>query len=386
MRYSRDRRGPPGWLLARDALLRAARLRAGPGARLETGRVSKLAEGLSREVFVAELTVSPDPTELSGGYAMLVPRRDEGDEVDARTRREAILLERLRCLLPSSAPFQVPGVLGAPVVVGRTVLVRDAVPGFTLKLREGACLAGPPWQVVGELAAAVHGLDAAALTDTVPGHATRREHAAAFVAEAFEGLGAEAGEARGWAVEHLPPPEPSALLHGDLLGQNILATMDGPPVLIDWELARRGDPAYDLAIVTRGVRRPFGVEHGLERLLAAYHAAGGHPVTAREVRPPEKMEAIARYVMDKLDVPKHYAVMVGHADRKHAHFHLRIDHPRPQMGSPFGKARWRKGYCAIRHAERHIALSEARLRTATHQSRRRSWMRLAPAWQHRVVT
>ena len=42
--------------------------------------------------------------------------------------------------------------------------------------------------------------------------------------------------------------------------------------LIDWEQARFGDPAYDLAIVTRGARRPFQLADGLDRLLEAYAA------------------------------------------------------------------------------------------------------------------
>jgi len=54
--------------------------------------------------------------------------------------------------------------------------------------------------------------------------------------------------------------------------------------LIDWQCARVGDPAYDLAIVTRGVSRPFGVDRGLDRLLDAYARSGGAPVGRREVR------------------------------------------------------------------------------------------------------
>ena len=53
--------------------------------------------------------------------------------------------------------------------------------------------------------------------------------------------------------------------------------------IIDWEFATRGDPAEDLAIVTRGVRRPFQIEDGLDRLLDAYARAGGTDVTATEV-------------------------------------------------------------------------------------------------------
>ena len=95
--------------------------------------------------------------------------------------------------------------------------------------------------------------------------------------------GIEMRDAHGWAMEHLPPAEPSALLHGDLLGQNILLSMDGPHHVIDWEYARRGDPAYDLAIVTRGVRRPFQIDRGLERLLEAYREHGGRDVAADHV-------------------------------------------------------------------------------------------------------
>jgi thiamine kinase-like enzyme len=54
--------------------------------------------------------------------------------------------------------------------------------------------------------------------------------------------------------------------------------------VIDWEYARTGDPAWDLAIVTRGARRPFQVGRGLERLLEAYREHGGRDVAADHVR------------------------------------------------------------------------------------------------------
>jgi aminoglycoside phosphotransferase (APT) family kinase protein len=94
----------------------------------------------------------------------------------------------------------------------------------------------------------------------------------------------EAADARTWAKENLPPDEPSAFLHGDLLGQNIVLQLEGPPAVIDWEYARLGDPASDLAIVTRGVRKPFKMAGGLERLLEAYREVGGSAVEMRHVR------------------------------------------------------------------------------------------------------
>ncbi len=132
--------------------------------------------------------------------------------------------------------------------------------------------------------AAIHRLDAVRLEDILPGNATRREHARAAL-RVFDGLDAiEFGEARHWAEAHLPPDDPGVLVHGDLLGQNILLAPGGPPAVIDWEFAQRGDPAYDFAIVSRGFRRPFQVERGLEQLLKAYGRHGGSGVTLEHVR------------------------------------------------------------------------------------------------------
>lgn len=52
---------------------------------------------------------------------------------------------------------------------------------------------------------------------------------------------------------------------------------------IDWEYCRLGDPAYDLAITTKGARRPFQVSGGLEQLLAAYRSAGGDAISPSAV-------------------------------------------------------------------------------------------------------
>ena len=116
-----------------------------------------------------------------------------------------------------------------------------------------------------------------------PGAATRRSHAEELLRVFDELEGPEAEPAREWAVQHLPPDQAAVLIHGDLLGQNILVFPDEDPAVIDWEFCRMGDPAYDLAIVTRGVRRPFQMDRGLDRLLDAYAAAGGDPILRPEV-------------------------------------------------------------------------------------------------------
>jgi aminoglycoside phosphotransferase (APT) family kinase protein len=90
------------------------------------------------------------------------------------------------------------------------------------------------------------------------------------------------------------------LIHGDLLGQNILLDPDEVPAVIDWEYAKLGDPAYDLAIVTRGAKKPFAIDRGLERLLDAYANIRQCRIAAHEVHFYE-LCLVARWFRDALD-------------------------------------------------------------------------------------
>lgn len=120
----------------------------------------------------------------------------------------------------------------------------------------------------------------------IPCHVTRRGHVAVFARVLQELDEPEARDAEAWIGEHLPPTTPASLLHGDLLGQNLLRSWDdaGPVGVIDWAEASVGDPAYDLAIVTRGHRTPFAVADGLERLVDAYNRLAGSPLSMADVR------------------------------------------------------------------------------------------------------
>ena len=94
-----------------------------------------------------------------------------------------------------------------------------------------------------------------------------------------------------WIHKQLPEDRPAALLHGDLLPQNILWSLDTDSVggevnavgVVDWEFAKTGDVAYDLAIVTRGNEKLFGSRNGLRQLVDAYRDAGGVPIEATDV-------------------------------------------------------------------------------------------------------
>jgi len=242
-----------GWARARWVLETLFAQRCGPEVVVEVGRVSRLGRGMSRDAFVAWVSLEPDPEALSGQYVALLPRPESEPDHDYFVRRELMVLEVLG---QQVLPFRVPLAIGALPLAGKLALVQRAMSGTTLDLRAGRQSEVRPWEVVGQVAAAPHTLEVPVLRQLrVPGAATRREHALEALA-VFDDLDEpEAVDAHAWALEHLPPPEPARLTHGDLLGQNILIEPNEPPAVIDWTSAAFGDPAWDLAIVTRGVRR-----------------------------------------------------------------------------------------------------------------------------------
>ena len=258
------------WLL-RDAFVR----RVGRTATLEIGWVRFLGDGLCRKAFIAEVSLHPDPENLSDNYVVLLPRPDAERSLDERAWSEARLLTRLASL---DLPLRIPKILGLLSDGGRPAIIETAVHGVPLDLRAGRQASLRPWEIVAEVASAVHALKGETLAVPedpgwkMPGFGTRRDHALASLS-ILEGRPEPLlRDIHAWALENLPPAEPAVLLHGDLLGQNILIAPGEPLGLIDWERAQLGDPAYDLSIVTRGVRRPFQIDGGLDHLLGAYAA------------------------------------------------------------------------------------------------------------------
>ncbi len=268
------------WVRAKR-LLRAA-MTQGDGLDVEVGRVTKLGQGLSRDAFVARVRTA----RASADLVVLLPRQASADLAD-RTRREAPLLARLTAI---ELPMRIPRPIAVLPTTRGPALVREFLDGIPVDLRAGRMPRVRPWTMVAELAAAIHAVPVEILGE-LAGHATRRDHGVAQVASLAmleRAADARVGDALAWLREHLPPDEPASLLHGDLLGQNILLPMpnapDARPALIDWEYALRGDPAYDLAIVTRGVRHPFQIADGFDRLLRAYCESSARAITPREVR------------------------------------------------------------------------------------------------------
>lgn len=278
--YERD----AGWARAKRAIREAIAAKYAPDPKsqisLEIGWVKKVGDGLSREIFATEVDVSSDSARCSGDYVALVPRRKAAFDSHRQASNEAWFMERLA---NQSQFVTIPEFVGAVRSAWGVTLVRRFVRGVPLDLRAGRMPGIRPWEVVGRAAAAIHGIDVKAWRDSTRGYMTRREHAQAMLEPLWERP--ESAGALAWAQANLPDESPSVPIHGDLLGQNILlAPGDSTPAIIDWEYATFGDPAYDLAIVTRGVRQPFQIDDGLRRLVDAYAAQGGCTVTQKDVR------------------------------------------------------------------------------------------------------
>jgi aminoglycoside phosphotransferase (APT) family kinase protein len=271
MRTAAMRRNPRGWAQARRVLEQVF----GNDNEDTIGRVLKAGEGLSSEVFVSEVDV-PGDAARSGTYAVLLPSRSATPE----TRAGAPNVPLLEHIARATRAIRVPEFTAVVPIDGGVAVVSRWLRGLPLSFGADPHPGLRPWEVVGRVAAAVHDIDQAAPL-VLAGHATQREHG---LAQARHLGGLEAlREAEEWALTHLPPDAPSVLVHGDLLGQNILMHPKMPPAVIDWETATRGDPAYDLAIVTRGTRAPFQRHDGLARLLDAYAACASRQVSASAV-------------------------------------------------------------------------------------------------------
>lgn len=267
-----------GWARAKRAFVRAFQ----SCQDIEIGRVRKVGEGLSREAYATWIQSSSNKA-ISGSYVALLPGRDSNAEDDQPCRVEALLLEKLSSY---KLPFEVPRNIALVPEMGRIVMVRDFAEGIPLDLRSGRQHLIKPWEVVASIASAIHGLPVKDFQDFLPGFPSKRAHGRIKLDKSFSAESTEPilRDAYQWASENLPEEQDSTLIHGDLLGQNILLSIEhNQPTIIDWESAFLGDPAYELAIVTRGVKKPFQLGNGLNLLLNSYRENGGVNIEPKEI-------------------------------------------------------------------------------------------------------
>jgi aminoglycoside phosphotransferase (APT) family kinase protein len=276
----RERLPRPNWADARDVVCEIARQASVAPNRNTIGRIRQIGDGLSNVVFGGTVRLH-EGREIE--LVIKLPAPHARSDRDERLRVEAALLQHLNA---QRLTFAVPRPIGEVETGAGLAVVQEWVEGFPVDLRAQRFRGGKPWDFVAEVAAGIHAINPAPIRNHIPSHFTRLDHAV-FRARALQKLEeAEARDSEAWIGDHLPPNTPASLLHGDLLGQNLRRPLDdtGRVGVIDWAEACVGDPAYDLAIVTRGHRRPFAVVGGLSRLVDSYNRLAGSPVTVADVR------------------------------------------------------------------------------------------------------
>lgn len=92
-----------------------------------------------------------------------------------------------------------------------------------------------------------------------------------------------------WIGRHLPPPVPPALVHADFRTGNLVVGPEGVRCVLDWEIARIGDPMQDLGVLCMRTWRfggpgEVGGFGAREALYAAYESASGQRVDPLRVR------------------------------------------------------------------------------------------------------
>jgi aminoglycoside phosphotransferase (APT) family kinase protein len=253
------------WARAKRALRAAFEPATEIKVEIDVGFAKFLGGGLTRRAFAASIDLSPDPKAQSGTYVALIPSPGAPD-YDENIRRE---FELLRWLARQSMGVRTPRAVALVDDGGTSILVETFVEGLAVDLRAGRKPVVRPWEFVAEVAADIHAVPP-------PPHMvprTRQEHRLELIGalERASPRPALVDEAVAWMRDHVGPSLPGVILHGDLLGQNLRIDPEGGPGVIDWHHAQVGDPAEDLAIVTRGVRRPFQIDGGRQKLLDSYN-------------------------------------------------------------------------------------------------------------------
>ena len=242
-------------------------------------KIRWLGTGLFHENYLFEASSKPLVLRLGTVKRGLQTRC----EAVASLRREAKTLCALRTF---NLPFMVPELIClVNNESGETVgLIESAVDGMPLSLLVKGRDPEAPLRIIARVATEVHALAESEFTHLAQ-HVDSQSHVLANLnalpGPLFEEF-AEAANARDWILGQLPHDRASTLLHGDLLPQNLLFEdwENHQAAVVDWECAKIGDPAYDLAIVTRGIRKPLGVPGGLHRLVEFYNETAERKISA----------------------------------------------------------------------------------------------------------
>ncbi len=275
----------------RHLIQRSLHARSGFATSVE-GKIERMPRGLWHENYQFWFQDrSPSGAHAEYGYILrLLEQRHDwqaGPEPRERLLREGQTLQALkRAGFPQATPEFICFVVNdESQVIG---MIETAVPGSSLDAFKNQSTL----RSIARAAANVHQMAVGEFRH-LPSSVDRAQHVKARLADLDGALFVEfpsAKEIREWIQGHLPSCGGTCLLHGDLLPQNLLwnweeSSREEPLVgIVDWEMACIGDPAYDLAIVSRGNRNIHGVKQGVEILVEEYLTLGGQPIELTDVR------------------------------------------------------------------------------------------------------
>jgi aminoglycoside phosphotransferase (APT) family kinase protein len=268
-----------------DALARVIERVVGEPVDIEGLR--RCSGGASRETWAL------DAHDRQGRIHPLVLRRDPPGQAStgSRATEYGVLAATCRAGVPTPrvrALLEKDDALGAGFIM-------DRVDGETIPrriLRDDTFAAARPRLATqcGAIAAQIHRVDLATLPPlTVVTPAEQVEIQRALL-DAFGEPHPALELGLRWLDERTPPPTEPRLVHGDFRNGNFVVGPDGIRAVLDWELARLGDPIEDLGwLCVKSWRfgqadRIVGGFGSLDDLLAAYASAGGGTVDTDAVR------------------------------------------------------------------------------------------------------
>jgi aminoglycoside phosphotransferase (APT) family kinase protein len=244
-------------------------------------RIECLGAGLFRRGYL--VTFADQIRELPQSFVALIPNDKVDPDIYKAWEREISVLKFLET--ERFAPA-FPRLIDVVRQDALPILFTELVPGFPLDNKFLKIKADERIEAVAVVAHTIHSLSRDRFAELLPGAGTWREFAEAMISKYRSHTDPDIASAVSWCDRYLPGDEATVVLHGDLMPQNIFMSLARHPNFsaIDWSEASLGDPAYEFAVVTRGVRRPFKVNEGLPRLLKRYAELSGRDIEPARVR------------------------------------------------------------------------------------------------------
>ena len=244
----------------------------------------RLSGGASRETW------SFDALHGDGTVEPLILRRDPPGALKSVMAKEQEVLGAA-----SAAAVPVPRLVaagGGSSPIGSAFMIMERIPGETIPrriLRDEAFEAARPKMAAqcGTILARIHAIPLDAVPVLVRGEPLDEMRAALDELgqphPAFE-LGLR------WLADHQPPLNEPAVVHGDFRNGNLIVDERGVRSVLDWEMARLGDPLEDLAwLCVRAWRfghddRRVGGFGDVDDLVRSYEAESGRRVDLDALR------------------------------------------------------------------------------------------------------